>query len=294
MVKPAEFLIKIEDITMAGFMALLIKAIENKDYTKAEKDTEIENFYSALVEFETNTDHGLAHSHLVFDRSLEVIDGCPNIARIMSFSGLENQQITALLSWASLLHDFGRFLGYDLIEHQKFGAELAKQIFAGQAEVTLLMEMLANHDYICPLVDGQALPLPLLFNPLAEIFRLADKTSLAPAEEIERYYLTGKRLGGVFYNPALTLDQRADFSFSLQQKEFLSYFLVLFAIQPTDFFLSETAELYRRWAEGKKDAVHKINLLALAEKLTPDQFVEIEKIIDDFNHRILKIKSPTD
>lgn len=286
----------IEEINAQNFMCLLVEMIEQENTSRHVSDKEITAFYTAVNAAAVCEDHGFPHNLNVFNRALECLEKCPNLSRLMQ-SRDNREKTTYELAWASTLHDFYRFLGADFASHQRLGAELAKRLFKKRhpIEADNIFSMLVCHDYLCPLVNGQ-LPLPSVFlgNPLPEIFRLADKTSVSPAEEIHRYYLTGKRLNAVFYNPQITFDQRIDFKWSLKQNEHLAFFLVFFAIQPTDFFFTETSELYRQWAQGKQEAAYKIIELGSQEGLGRDDLLAIKEIISRFHHEVLQIASPFD
>lgn len=298
MIKPADFFTPIDGITAENLMALFIETIEAENVPRSDRDQEIMKLYTAISGAAYCDDHGFPHSLKVFNRSLQCLDGCPNLVRLMYHNNTREKTVCEL-TWASILHDLYRFMGCDLDSHQAIGALTARRLFKKKhpKEAENIHNMLVQHDYLCPLVDGRPLPPVLLDNPIAEIFRLADKTSVSPEEEINRYYLTGKRLTkeqsvGTFYNPDITFEERIDFKNSLQKKEFLPFFLALFAIQPADFFFAETAELYRRWALGKSKAARRIIELGHQEGLDRRSLDQIMVTIARFHNETLRIVSP--
>ncbi|MFA6526056.1 MAG: hypothetical protein WCT26_01410 [Candidatus Buchananbacteria bacterium] len=305
--EPAGFHDSIYDITERSFMHRLLIGIENSDLPDEEKEREIQRLPQTVWEFWRNDDHGLAHSIKVYERCLEISSACLNIFR--GFHGrynLDNDQnahmsirmhysaedLNGFFVWSALLHDFYRFLPpHDSFkEHQVKGAHLAGFCFKedGPHECQeILYDMLARHDYICEIVNKERLPHEFLRNPLAEIFRLADKTSLSPVDEISRYYATGKRLNDrKFFDPELTMEARLNFSNDYSGWDFLNHFLLFFSIQPSDWFYGETREQYRKWQEetegGKSRALAKIFDMAREEGCSTEDIYQIREVFRSF------------
>jgi hypothetical protein len=273
-------------------MHRLLIGLEQLDLPEAEKKRLTEMLPSAVYDFWRNGDHGLKHSKTVYLTAKKYLSLCP-ILRAECLKQYEREAtIDALLTWAALLHDFGRFFGTGyrtLEEHQLFGAQLASACFKQDLEpgiVIGLRAMIERHDYICPFVDHVDFPILFYSFPLAEIFRLADKTSLPPAAELERYYETGKRLEGIFFHSHLTDDLRFSFDRSkLDDWDMLNYFLILFCIQPSDWFFEETRNLYQQWekaAGGKKQAIIRLSQWARREGLSVDQLQQFGRILMNF------------
>lgn len=211
-----------------------------------------------------NEDHGFKHSQAVFKRCLAIMDQSPMLGGLYPD---EDDNIIKIMVLASILHDLGRFLGAKFMSHQRVGADLAKDIAVGTAFNRALYLAILEHDYISPLVDYRSFPHSLL-QPLSEIFRLADKTSLSPSEEIRRYYQTGKTFWPAmpFFNPDMPDEVRFNFSFDETNSDMLCWFLRLFALQATDFIFGDTRDAYAYWARGKIAALDTIGELCLEEE----------------------------
>jgi len=133
------------------------------------------------------------------------------------------------------------------------------------------------------------LPLAFLINPLAEVFRLADKTSLPPVAEIERYHQSGKNFGTVFFVPELTDEFRFDFSRGTADWDQINYFFTFFLLGSHDFFFGETRDAYRNWCYNKKGNKHraaeKIIEFAKQEGLDKQQLRRVVDLFDRFSER---------
>jgi len=288
--QPADFYTPIERITEHNLLHRLLIGIEKFKSTREEKDKEIEKLPSAVREFMISVDHGIEHSRQVLERAAEILSQCPNLLRHSSLADIRPRDIKALLTWAALLHDFTRFLGYNLKGHQLASAQLALACFISskQESATELYAMIRRHDYLSPIIDGENLPELFLNHPLAEVFRLVDKTSLPPVKEIERYYLAGKNWGNVFFKPELTYEERFDYSRGTKHWDQINHFLNLFAIQASDWAYDETRRLYRQWEMkdgGRLLAVKKIFQLAEQEGLSSAQSKQINDILEEFFKR---------
>lgn len=248
---------------------------------------------SAIHAYWTNQDHGFMHTQKVVSRISAFLEFCPNMLRSAQLLNFLPAEIWANLCWSSTFHDLGYFFDYSFTEHQEWGAKLAKYCFEGEIpdlQLACLINTIAEHDYFSQIVNRKPLPDIFLDNPLAEIFRLADKTTGTPAQEIERYYLTGKRYNRPFFNPDIKLDRRLDLNGQMLDIDIISIFMYLFALSPQDFFYAETSRLYSQWEiggdihnQGKKFAFLEIKKLARQkEGLSIAEWKQIEKIYDCF------------
>ena len=225
-------------------------------------------------------DHGLPHSQKVWARAQEIIKVCPNlwaeakkeIEHLCWESGLasgvinEEESALEILLWASVFHDLSRFLGADFEEHEAASAKLTLNFnLVPTCLEHLLFNAISHHDYLGLAIEGFLIP-EAARSSLSEIFRLADKTSLSPAEELERYYQAGLRYQTPFFNPEITDAERLDFPHNAAKRDMLAWFLMLFFIQPRDFFFSETAEAYRHWFLDKNEAMNRLAAIARQEK----------------------------
>jgi len=229
--------------------------------------------------FAENYDHGLKHSQEVWQKAKTIANSCPNLTWLLT-SQIRSMTGEMIFRWAALLHDFPRFLGFNSLKHQYAGAVMAAVIFSGLADKQLLQTLghsLLRHDYISRIAEFDSLP-PELMEPLPEIFRLADKISLPPVEEIVRYYLAGKYSDNTFFNEATETNNRFDLRGNRTDWDQIQHFLLLFSIQKEDFFFAETAAVYQKWARGKPRAWQKILDLARQDEGLPSE--KIQKIDD--------------
>lgn len=235
----------------------------------------------------TNADHGIRHSQAVYERACEIICRCPKLQLACYHQEeLDEEMLEEAAYWSALLHDIGYFFGLKFREHEKFGAKLAGIILYRNTHIaSAVFESIFSHDYFSPVIDGDIFPDIFILSPAAEIFRLADKTSLSPEKEIERYYDCGKGYEGVFFNAEISDDERFDFSGNYVFPDRISAFIFLFALQPEDFFFGETRDLYRQWAKGKNEAMLKIIELAAAEGCPPETVRRIIDVIKRFHQR---------
>jgi len=289
--KPAGFFTPIEELTEHELLYRLLISLQNLPGSTELNEEEIIKLPSEVYEYWRNSDHGLAHSKQVLARALIILRSCPNLLRLCYMRCLDPIEITALITWASILHDFARFTQYKTLPiHQLVGSELARHAFIEEVEDHVsknLAEMIIRHDYCCEFVDREQLPTLFIKNPLAEMFRLADKTSLSPVDEITRYNNTGKRLGKAkFFDPDFPMESRLQFNGRYEGWDYLNHFLLFFAIQPKDWFFGETRDLYREWQEkcegGKSKACAKILEFAAAEGLDGDQIYSLVNVLDSF------------
>jgi hypothetical protein len=289
-IRPARFYSSFNDLEEHELLFRIKVGLERMSGSLEEIEQEVLRLPEQVYNFWRNGDHGLQHSQNVRERALAVLQSCPDMLRLCRMIGIGQIEANALINWASILHDFARFTIYDsLAVHQTAGANLARYCFRGETSdhvIATLFNMLVRHDYISELTDGQPLPELFINNPLAEIFRLADKTSITPVAEIERYHATGKRYPNPFFNPELTDEERFSFAGDRSNWDDFQYFLLFFAIQPSNWFFGETRDLYREWQEkcegGKSKACARLIELAAAEELTKEQNLQIYVILDRF------------
>lgn len=221
-----------------------------------------ENWEQAVEKHFANADHGQAHGRNVALRALYYLAKSPNMSdchdRHFGGGALQNNIVTA----ASIFHDFGRSMGFSTADHEEPSAWIAFHAYDGLPVIVReqIFNCIRRHDYFCPIVDGT--PMPDVFdNPLAEIVRLADKTSVAPDLEVRRWWDCGKEYGTNFFDRSISDDVRFDLQHNYPKRDQLTYLLMIFALQPRDFLYAEAAEHYRCWAKRKDDAVREIFLI---------------------------------
>jgi len=230
----------------------------------------VEEMAEAIENFYHDDEHGYNHSLAVYDRDLKISVACPILTKSTFFLPKERDRLRV---WASMLHDFSRSLNAGLNDHEEKSAYLAKIMFPWTGDN--LTAIIRHHDYFCQSVDHQPFPKELQTSPLAEIFRLADKTSIDPAQEVKRYYQTGERYQTPFYKPELSWDDRFSFSVAPQDKDQLCYLLLIFALQPHHFIHEELRNIYREWQKNKQVAKEEICKIAHDRNLEPESIRHI-------------------
>ncbi len=278
------------DIELKELIRLLKAA---RDNSKNNSQTLITNLQShdldeVATRFDENDDHGKRHSYDVYSRALKLLHTDEAFLRYcQENSGLNIFECEEVLRWSSILHDLTRFLGYGNISHQTGGAKLALAMlnFLPAKMLTQICYCLREHDYFNPLINGKPMP-ESLKHPLADIFRLADKTSISPEEEISRWWKTGERHKTPFYNPTITEAERFHLENLREARvDQVSHYLVFFALQSGDFHHAFCQEEYASWARGKMKALDR--LVEIAKKQfdslgQPIKSQEIKEIVLKF------------
>ncbi len=236
------------------------------------KDTDF-----AIDDYCINDDHGRIHSIKVYERCIEILT---------SASENDNCRINCnetrnVLKWSAVFHDLSRFYGADSNNHEIISKEIVKNIFFDvndyvKSEILLCIE---RHDWFNLEMSG-GLEDKFKRNPIVDLFRLADKTSLPPVEEIERYYKTGRRYKTQFFNPNLSIERRFDLKNNFEDRDAVTYFLFLFKLNCDSFFFNTTRRLYKKWATEKENAKNYIiNHLCVLEEIPKNQIEMIEQIL---------------
>jgi len=208
-----------------------------------------------IDEFMANGDHGFQHSIKVAKACQDILEACPTIGAEVALACPPT-----LFEFAAVAHDLSRAFGCTTDTHEEASAVLAVEILkvAGhpQSDRDLLYVMLRYHDYFNFVVDGDEPPTIMYNNMAAVVFRLADFVSEeTAANEVRRFYDAGIRYGTPFFNPELTDEVRFAFSTNYEQRDMVTWFCVLLALQPEDFYYTELEEYYREWAENKTETL---------------------------------------
>ena len=211
--------------------------------------------------FLESNDHGLPHASRVYLKVLEILE---------RFSE-EDQRIinnTERLQAMCVFHDSGRFL-VPIKSAQNYAKRKRKgQVLHEYAGVLLarvfgysdpvIREGILRHDFFSSDFDpGKKPPISLE----AQILRAADKTSVAPADEIERYDQYRRKFNFPLYNRDTDIEFRINWNFSKKRDprtDQLCYFFAVLALRPEDFLHPVLQEYYREWSRQKKAAVDKI------------------------------------
>lgn len=167
-----------------------------------------------------------------------------------------------------VFHDAGRFLvpletAPNYAKRKKKGRALHEYAGALLAEIfeyshPIVREGILRHDFFNHDFDKRTKP-PVSLE--AQILRAADKTSVAPADEIERYDEYRRKLKSPLFNRDTPIEFRLNWNFSLKhdpRTDQLCYFFVVLALRPEDFIHPVIQEYYRDWSRQKKAAVDKI------------------------------------
>jgi len=253
-VKDVISLFSLEQLTRKQLAILLTSKFTNP----YEIDAIVDRFF-------TSKDHGFKHSVQVWKRCKKIKDVSPTIWNEAQL-GLSCADSLKVLLLASLFHDIARFWT-DFKNHEQASADFVFNLLGpfNQKIASYTRDAIVRHDYFCFLADGTDFP-DNLRQPLSEIFRLADKTSLSPADEIIRYHQTAQRLhsGMPIFDPMISDDIRFDLANNLSRRtDELTWFLMIFALQSTDFIFGDTRDAYAAWAGGKTDALNQIVVLCL-------------------------------
>ena len=226
------------------------------------------NVERLVNDFWENSDHGFSHSQAVWRRCQEIIRESPLLWQLAKIQVGDNEaEAKRVLILASISHDLARFLGAPFQLHEWQSTEIAKKTLIGSSLAYPVCSAIVHHDYINYLVSGYDFPYNVIL-PLSEIFRLADKTSLSPKDELLRYYATGRRLAPdrLLFDPSITDEVRFDLQHVNDQCDYLTWFLLIFALQSTDFLYGDTRDAYAYWARGKKEALETIGDLCRQEE----------------------------
>jgi len=220
------------------------------------------NIVERIIE---NNDHGLAHAATVWISAKQLTS--------LIEGGLGNfppSKINSLLEEACIFHDAGRFFvpredhcrykemqEKAIKEHHIAGVDLAMNLGCKSFVVT---NTIRCHDFFNKKITPHV-PSPRFL--LGEVVRLADKISLPPSQEVDRYWETGKRLGTPFFLPDISLKERTS-CYLFASRDQLNYFLAMFLLSPQDFSHPVLQEAYRSWEKGKREAMERI--LTIAQK----------------------------
>ena len=219
-----------------------------------------ERYASELWHFFKSQDHGLPHAARVYIKAVEIMN---------HFSEDERREIDIeRIEAMCIFHDSGRFLvpiksaqNYakrkrkGQVLHEYAGVLLAK-IFGYSDPV--IREGILRHDFFSSDFDPEKKS-PVSLE--AQILRAADKTSVNPADEIERYDEYRRKFKFPLFNCDTPIEFRLDWSFSLKRDprtDQLCYFFAVLALRPENFKHPILQEYYRDWSRQKKAAVDKI------------------------------------
>lgn len=266
-------------------------------WTKVLKEGKVIQNRDLIEEFFSNQDHGFPHSLSVWRKAQEIINELPrDFLKIW------------LVNAGCALHDMGRIdpKEFELNSHHKIGVEYAVR-WAVNYEPWIdtdglinLFDLILNHDYFNPVVSEPEITRPKITEAL--LVRAADKMSLDPAKEVQRYWDYGKRKGGIFYKIGDDLHEEIFFRQQWTPKQYkdertdqLCWLFLIFELQPKDFLPKNKAEMehlevhnlifrhYYEWQINKRRAVEKI--LEIAEEECPKFKDRIALVITEYKKK---------
>ena len=230
-----------------------------------------------------NEDHGLPHAGRVWSRALNIIQGS-------SSNALMHRQIEE----GCAFHDSARWRKEakgELNIHSIMGIKLyikwvenyTEQVSTGH--VLSVCSAIANHDYFGDHMSGNRIAMPQMF--VDQVVCCADKTSLEPDAEVDRFWFYGKSMGEEFYKPQDDMDDEIYFRINwtpIQRNDLRSdqvcWFSLIFALRPKDFINPWVRAYYIEWETKKQKAVDRI--IELAQKECPQYVDRIKMIIETY------------
>ncbi|TAN58112.1 HD domain-containing protein [Patescibacteria group bacterium] len=209
-----------------------------------------------------SNDHGLPHAANVYGKVLEILDRF-SVEEIREMD-IDIERLEAMC----IFHDAGRFLvpvesAPNYAKRKRKGQILHEYAGALLAEIfgynhPIIREGILRHDYFSQDFDPGKKP-PVSIE--AQIIRAADKTSVDPADEIERYDEYRRKFKFPLFNRDTPTEFRLDWNFSFKRDsrtDQLCYFFAVLALRPENFIHPVLQEYYRDWSQQKKEAVDKI------------------------------------
>lgn len=209
-----------------------------------------------------SNDHGLPHAANVYGKVLEILNRFS--AEEIREMDIDIERLEAMC----IFHDAGRFLvpqetAPNYAKRKKKGQALHEYAGALLAEIfgyshPVIREGILRHDYFSADFDKRTKP-PVSLE--AQILRAADKTSVAPDDEIERYDEYRRKFNFPLFKHDTPIEFRLNWNFTLKRDprtDQLCYFFAVLALRPEDFIHPVIQEYYRDWSRQKKMAVDKI------------------------------------
>ena len=292
------FGLKVEDIKPKQLTMVLAEASANLAANGKFEDLQRtiateQKRHGIVTRYFSHTHYGYNHGLAVSKRALKSLFYSPGIKEAcQDVYHFTDAQMQSLLTWASIFHDMGKFAGHPR-HHEQPGSNIVSFAFQqmGKDLSKALQQMVEHHDFFCAMVDGCPMPPILRTFPLAEVLRLADRTSITPEEEINRWWLYGRKAG----TPLLDLSLKDEVRFTFDRKKArvdqVTFFLMLFAIQRRDFFFEENGESFAQWAEGRGLAWARIEEIFAEENCSAKELQAMNNIVSEF-HRVKKFVMP--
>ncbi len=243
-----------------------------------------EDFPDLIEDFVNNKDHGLAHAGDVWILA----------AQFASLIGEElgnfpKSKIDFLIEEACVFHDAGRFfiprknhprykeMRESAIKlHHVVGVDLAINL---GCRSLIVANAIRCHDFFNKGITPNMKPPDYL---IGEVIRAADKMTLSPCEEVDRYWAIGKRVGTPFFLPDISLEERTS-PYLFNAKDQLNYFLAMLLLSPEDFCHPVLQKAYKSWEKGKGEAMKRILVIAREDVgLKGKAFQALSHVIDEW------------
>lgn len=225
-------------------------------------------------EFASNQDHGLPHSFRVWQKARETMADIHEPIR------------EGIVCLGCVFHDCGRNnpAEQELQNHHLLGiryfARYAERERISSSNWIILSDIILSHDYFNERISSGRLCPPQSIE--GEIVRAADKTSLDPSSEVDRYWAYGKRKGEAFYKAWDNLDNeivfRSDWTpaqYTDERTDQLCWLSIIFEKQRFNHPVIQRH--YDKWSEKKQSAVDRI--LELAGDECPQYIEHIKDLI---------------
>ncbi|GAB4218718.1 MAG: hypothetical protein Fur009_1070 [Candidatus Microgenomates bacterium] len=232
-------------------------------------------YFSQITKFFSDEEFGLRHSYDVFSRAFQLAD---------KVEEYEKKPVNReVIEYIAVFHDIGKF--FQEI-HSLENIQIAKEVFVVYATnksvppeiADVVIDGIRNSDFYNRRLD------PSSDSPKTiegEIVRAADKMLDNLVKKVDRYwYDYGVPRNLKFFDPNITFEERAKFSFDNFSGDQLNVILSIIGLRPEDFSHPVIQEEYRRWSKkAKKKVVTRIISLAREIGEPEENIKKIQEII---------------
>lgn len=229
-----------------------------------------------IESFLEDSEYGLAHSYEVWRKALEIFTKLPQQDK-----DSVNLEIIELIA---VFHDIGKFFqSLHTLENINISEEIFRQYGVNKKlskeKLEVVIDGIRGSDFYNKRLDPSSNPPTTLEG---EIVRAADKMLQNIVKKVDRYwYEYGEKRGAIFFDPNISFEERARFSFDNFLGDQLNVILSLIGLRPEDFSHPVIQEEYRRWSiENKEKVITRI--LELADEIgeSKDNIEKIRQIIN--------------
>jgi hypothetical protein len=237
----------------------------------------LESLTTHLPEYSINIHAFFEDKEYGFEHSWSGIKRAKEILQL--FDGLTEDIDIEVIEHLAIFHDIGKF--FEEL-HSLENINISKKLYTDYADRAGLrpslkeavLDGISGSDFYNYRLDPSGHPPHSLS---ADIFRAADKMLDNLVAKVDRYYDYGvNKRGATFFNPDLSYEERASFSFDNFAGDQLNVILSIIGLSPNDFSHPVLQEEYIRWSEEPKKAVED-RIVSLAEEVGETE-VNIDKI----------------